>query len=235
MHGETERDDGSKVLSEGITETNLNGITAAECIGGKLVLCTDRSVYYDGEVLPDVRLSGGRVHRIVPFGRGFMVIPDNILVTVTDDGVSTQTVNAPVMDFAVNRNNRIYGCRYGTNSAGDTVNEIYVCKQGDATAWFTFDGISTDSYTASVGTPGAFTGISVCGDRVLFFKESAIIVMGGDCPQEYTLNAIPCEGAEAGSDLSIVNIGNSVFYKSRAGITVFDGAWPQIISGALGI
>lgn len=225
--------DGNEVLSQGVIETGAAGITGGVCVCGKIVLCAGSSVYYDGSPVAGVTLTSAE-HGIVPFGRSFFIIPENILVTPTGSGVTAASVNAPLMDFAVCRGNRIYGCRFGENADGDHVNEIYVSKQGDAASWFTFDGISTDSYVSSVGAPGQFTGAAVCLDRTLFFKEDCLITVSGDCPAEFSAVCLPCEGAEAGSHRAIVNIGDGVYYKSRAGITVYDGAFPRVISSPLG-
>lgn len=226
---------GRPVITAGIKETDAAGITDAASICGKIALCTSTRFYIDGTPLPDLTLEATLPHKIVPFGRGCFIIPDNVLVSVTSPGITANSVNAPVMDFAVTHNNRIFGCRFGENSTGDFVNEIYVSKQGDASAWFSFEGISTDSYAAALGEPGEFTGIAVCADYVLFFKESSVTVMAGSGPADFIIETRPLEGVEAGAFRSVVNIGDSVYYKSRAGITVFDGARVQIVSQRLGI
>ena len=74
------------------------------------------------------------------------------------------------MDFVIESGNRLWGCRYGKALNGETVNEIYASKLGDFRNWYCFAGISTDSYTASVGTDGAFTGAVTYMGRPIFFK-----------------------------------------------------------------
>ena len=64
----------------------------------------------------------------------------------------------PDVDFLIESNNRLWGCKYGKNANGETINEIYASKLGDFKNWHTFEGISTDSYAATVGSDGAFTG-----------------------------------------------------------------------------
>lgn len=225
---------GNVTPADALIETGAKGITAGVSVCGKIVLCAGDKVFYDGNAVSGITLSAS-YHGIVPFGRSFFIIPENILVTPADSGLTVTAVTAPIMDFAVCRGNRIYGCRFGDNSSGSFVNEIYVCKQGDATAWNTYDGISTDSYTASVGVSGEFTGIAVCLDKTVFFKEDMLITMSGDCPAEFSISCLPCEGAQAGSDRAIVNVGDSVYYLSRAGVTVWDGAYPRVISDVLGV
>lgn len=64
----------------------------------------------------------------------------------------------PQMDFVIECKNRLWGCFYGKNDAGETINEIYCCVLGDFKNWYRFMGVSTDSYVASVGTEGPWTG-----------------------------------------------------------------------------
>ena len=65
----------------------------------------------------------------------------------------------PELDFVIESGNRLWGCRYGLNLEGDFVNEIRASKLGDFKNWNSLDGISTDSYFASLGTDGEFTGV----------------------------------------------------------------------------
>ena len=141
----------------------------------------------------------------------------------------------PVLDYAVEHNNRIWGCRYGENEAGVFVNEIYACALGDPVSWEKFDGISTDSYRVSLGCSGAFTGAAVLGGDVLFFKEGYVIRASGTEPADYTVQVLPARGVERGAAASCVNLNEQIFYKSFDGITVYDGATPYSVSQALGV
>ena len=83
------------------------------------------------------------------------------------------TRTMPELDFVIESGNRLWGCRYGVQ--GDKiVNEIYASKLGDFKNWNCFAGISTDSYAASVGTDGQFTGAITYLGYPLFFKEGCI-------------------------------------------------------------
>ena len=64
---------------------------------------------------------------------------------------------APAMDFVIECNNRLWGCRYGKQD-GQTVNMMYACALGDFTNWQKFAGTSQDSYFAHLGSDGPFTG-----------------------------------------------------------------------------
>lgn len=220
---------GGTEYTRGVMMTDGGGITAAAFSDGKLAFTAGASLYFGGHRVTDADITAGK-HEIVPFGRGIFVLPENIFVTPENGTPAVTQTNAPDMDFAVCRGNRLFGCRFGTNADGDFVNEIYVSKQGDPTSWFSFEGISTDSFAASLGVPGAFTGAAVCGDRTVFFKEDALIFVAGNTPAEFTVTAVPCDGAEEGAARSVVNAGDSLYYKSRAGICVFDGAFPRVIA-----
>ena len=140
----------------------------------------------------------------------------------------------PLTDFAIEHNNRIWGCRYGKNNNGDFVNEIYASSLGDPTSWETFEGISTDSYQVSLGCPGEFTGAKVLGGDILFFKEEYIIRISGESPSDFSVTTFPARGVQRGCHNSIVNINEQLFYKSRYGVMRYDGTFPVEISDNLG-
>ena len=79
---------------------------------------------------------------------------DYLIVTGLLDAVTTQTTHEgaikierrmPKLDFIIESNNRLWGCRYGTSIDGKIVNEIYASKLGDFRNWNCFMGISTDT------------------------------------------------------------------------------------------
>ena len=168
---------------------------------------------------------------------------DYIIITGILDKVTTQTVaqgkitvarKMPVMDFIVESNNRLWGCRYGTNDDGDVVNEIYACKQGDFKNWNCYMGISTDSYTVSVGTDGAFTGcISYLG-YPLFFKENCIHKVYGDYPANFRVQQTACRGVQRGCHKSLAIVNETLYYKAGSAVCAYDGSLPVEMSTALG-
>ena len=167
------------------------------------------------------------------FNNKYLIL-SGCLSNAGDTGTLTIERRIPIMDFAIEHNNRIFACRYGKNNEGDFVNEIYVSALGDPTKWYTFEGISTDSYVVSLGCSGEFTGVATLGNEVLFFKEEYIIRITGNTPSDFSVFSFPARGVEKGAHLSVVNLNEKVFYKSRSGITVYDGALPVNISEALG-
>ncbi len=155
-------------------------------------------------------------------------------VTVTS-GRITISRNMPDMDFVIESENRLWGCRYGLNNNNDIVNELYACKLGDFKNWYCFMGIASDSYMASLGSDGQFTGAITYLGYPMFFKETCVHKVYGNFPANYQVITSQIEGVEKGSSKSLAICNNALYYKSRTGITVFDGSVASAaISGALG-
>lgn len=165
---------------------------------------------------------------------------DYIVVTGILDEVLTQTTpitvarKMPNMDFIIESENRLWGCRYGVALNGEVVNEIYACKLGDFKNWNCFMGISTDSYAASVGTDGQFTGAITYLGYPLFFKEDCIHKVYGNYPANFQIQTTACRGVQRGSSKSLALVNETLFYKSRYAICAYDGSLPVEMSAALG-
>lgn len=165
---------------------------------------------------------------------------DYIVVTGVLDTVTTQdkpiTVKRtmPNMDFVIESENRLWGCRYGVAVNGEIVNEIYASKLGDFKNWNCFMGISTDSYAATVGTDGQFTGAIAHLGYPIFFKENCMHKVYGNYPANYQINTTTCRGVQKGSHKSLAIVNEVLYYKSRTAICAYDGSLPQEISSALG-
>ena len=168
---------------------------------------------------------------------------DYLVITGILDAVATQTVaqgkitvsrKMPVMDYIIESNNRLWGCRYGTNDDGDVVNEIYACKQGDFKNWNCFMNLSTDSYAASCGTDGQFTGAITHLGYPLFFKENCIHKVYGDYPANFQLQNTTCRGVQRGSHRSLAIVNETLFYKASSAVCAYDGSLPVEMSTDLG-
>lgn len=165
---------------------------------------------------------------------------DYIIVVGILDEVTTQTTpitlkrSMPVMDFVIESGNRLWGCRFGSADDGSMVNEIYASKLGDFRNWSCYQGISTDSYRASVGTDGAFTGAVSHMGYPIFFKESCMHKVYGNMPSNYQIQTTACRGVQKGSDRSLAIVNEVLYYKSRFGICAYDGSLPAEVSSALG-
>jgi len=142
--------------------------------------------------------------------------------------------DVPVMDYVIAAGNRLWGCRYGNDNYGNCVNEIYTCALGDPKNWYKTQGVSTDSWSASVSCGGAFTG-AVCFDgNPVFFKEDAIIKVFGHYPGEFCITETRQRGIESGSSRSAVFVNDDLYYKTYSGIVRYDGGMPVNVDSALG-
>ena len=140
----------------------------------------------------------------------------------------------PEMDFIIESGNRLWGCRYGLDLHGNFVNEIYASKLGDFKNWNVFDGISTDSYVASLGTDGQFTGATTHLGYPIFFKENCMHKVYGNFPANFQVQTINCRGVQKGCDKSLATVNEVLYYKSRTAVCAYDGSLPTEISNALG-
>lgn len=139
----------------------------------------------------------------------------------------------PDVDFIVESQNRLWGCKYGIVD-GETVNEIYASKQGDFKNWNCFMGLSTDSYSASCGTDGKFTGAITHLGYPIFLKEGYMHKVYGNYPANYQIQATACRGVQNGCEKSLAIVNEVLYYKSRSGIMAYDGSLPTEVSYALG-
>lgn len=140
----------------------------------------------------------------------------------------------PTMDFIIESENRLWGCHYGVAANGEVVNEIYASKLGDFKNWNCFMGISTDSYVASVGSDGKFTGAITHLGYPLFFKENYLHKVYGNYPSNYQIQTNACRGVQDGSEKSLAIVNEVLYYKSRNAVCAYDGSLPTEISSALG-
>ena len=140
----------------------------------------------------------------------------------------------PNMDFVIESENRLWGCRYGIAENGEVVNEIYACKLGDFKNWNCFMGVSTDSYAANVGTDGRFTGAITHLGYPLFFKERFMHKVYGNYPANYQIQTTACRGVQRGCEGSLAIVNEVLYYKARQAVCAYDGSLPVEISSQLG-
>ena len=163
------------------------------------------------------------------------IVVVGIMDTVVEvDTPFTISRKMPIMDFVVESENRLWGCRYGANADGQIVNEIYASKLGDFKNWGCFMSLSTDSYTASVGTDGQFTGAITHMGYPLFFKENYVHKVYGNYPANYQIQTTACRGVQKGCEKSLAIVNETLFYKARSGIMAYDGSLPTEASYSLG-
>ena len=165
---------------------------------------------------------------------------DYIVVKGIIDQVTDQTApitisrRMPNMDFIIESENRLWGCRYGDAINCEIVNEIYACKLGDFKNWNCFMGISTDSYVASVGTDGQFTGAITHLGYPIFFKETCMHKVYGNYPANYQIQTTACRGVQKECERSLAIVNEVLYYKARSGVCAYDGSLPIEVSSALG-
>ena len=169
-------------------------------------------------------------------GTGYIVVAGLISKTISACKSGT-TVKAdrkmPELDYIVESNNRLWGCKYGLVN-GQVVNELHASALGSFRNWNRYLGNSQDSYTASVGTDGPFTGAVTQKGYPVFFKENCIHQVYGNTPSSFQVNTMVCRGIQLGSWRSAVVVNEQVYYKSRTDVMMFDGSLPVSVSKALG-
>lgn len=152
----------------------------------------------------------------------------------TQDTPVTLERRMPRMDHVVEAGNRLWGCRYGPDEKGIVRNEIYASKLGDFRNWECFAGLSTDSFAASCGTEGPFTGAANHLGYPIFFKEHCLHKVYGTQPSSFRIQTVLCRGVEPGCGKSLAQVGQLLVYKAREGFCAYDGAAPELISRPLG-
>lgn len=139
------------------------------------------------------------------------------------EGYVKSAMDIPDMDYVIDAQNRLWGCKYGTVN-GKLVNEIYASALGRFDVWRKYAGVSTDSYAASVGSDGRWTGAVNYQGYPLFFKEDRmhkvyVSASGAHRIQEYTMRGVQPGGAKS---LAVVN--GVLFYKARDCVCAYDGS-----------
>lgn len=141
--------------------------------------------------------------------------------------------HVPSLDYVCECQNRLWGCFYG-NDGEKNLNEIYCCALGDFRNWRQYLGQSTDSWTASVGSDGQWTGaVNYLGDPV-FFKENIIHRVTVSSAGAHQIHETICRGVQKGSYKSLQVVNETLYYKSRIDICAWQGGFPGTASAALG-
>lgn len=133
----------------------------------------------------------------------------------------------PDMEFIVEHENRLWGCSSATH-------EIYASALGDPKNWHQYIGLASDSYAVTVGSTGAFTGAASHLGFVMFFKETCCHQILGSKPANYQLSTSNLRGIAAGSEKSLVRVGETLYYHAGEEVCAYNSALPSSISRALG-
>ena len=170
-------------------------------------------------------------------GNDYIIVAGILSGAVEAGELASGTVGAgmtiPDMDYVVESNNRLWGCKYGMVN-GEVVNEIYASALGSFKVWQRFMNNSQDSYTAQVGTDGPFTGAITQRGYPVFFKENCIHRVSGTTPQTFQIQTTFCRGVQRGSWRSLAVVAENIYYKARDCIMLYDGNMPVSVSEQLG-
>lgn len=162
-----------------------------------------------------------------------------VVVGLLDEAYSDEessisiTRTVPQMDYVCECQNRLWGCYYG-NDGTKNLNEIYCCALGDFKNWRQYLGLSTDSWTASVGSDGVWTGCVNYLGSPLFFKENRIHKVTVSSTGAHRISETVARGVQRGSGKSLAVVNETLYYKSREDICAYQGGFPTGVSEALG-
>lgn len=145
---------------------------------------------------------------------------------ITDKAITVER-KVPDMEFITECNNRLWGCSKDGH-------EIYCCKLGDVKNWNTFAGVSTDSWAATIGSDGKFTGAITYLGYPMFFKEDSLIKISVSGNGGHQIKETKCRGVQKGSDRSLSILNETLYYKSSTCVCGYNGSLPFSISDELG-
>lgn len=179
-------------------------------------------------------------HTLTDVGKDYLVIPGLLVARRRQvEGTITVSRSFPRMDYVVEQQNRLWGCKYGKvydeDGKATYVNEIYACALGDFKNWNKYEGLSTDSYTASRGSDGPWTGAIVYQGHPTFFKEDCIETVYPSATGGHQITTTNCQGLQASSPgNSLAIVGGILYWYTGREVVAYDGSYPTGVSAALG-
>lgn len=158
-------------------------------------------------------------------------VATKVLTFATKDGMEAGTATGtihvdrdiPALDYICESENRLWG----VSNADRT---IYASALGDPSNFYTYEGLSTDSYAVAVGSEGDFTGCCKLGSSVLFWKETVLHKILGSYPAEYVMYSYTLDGLRAGCHKSLQVINEVLYYMGLHGVYAYTGGTPTLIS-----
>lgn len=194
----------------------------------------------DGVTIEGAEIDGVNGQKVLYAVGGSDVESDYIVVVNLLEASYTQTSGSvriqrsiPQMDYVCECQNRLWGCFYG-NDGTQNLNEIYCCALGDFRNWRQYLGLSTDSWAASVGSDGQWTGAITYLGHPCFFKENAIHMVTVSSEGAHRVDETVCRGVQKGSWKSLRVVNETLYYKSRVDVCAWQGGFPETVSEALG-
>lgn len=215
------------------TKIKFNGIGNGFKVGD--------GVYFSG--LDKTNLNGWQIIQHLPEADSDQSVNSIVIIGIIDanyeqtSGTVTIARTIPDMDFVVEAENRLWGCKYGV-VGGEVVNTIYCSKLGDPKNWQVYQGISTDSWFANIGSDGQFTGAitySAGGQQYpMFFKEDCVHQVYISPTGAHQVVTQTLRGVKKGCARSLAIIDEVLYYVSTGGIVAYNGGTPTTISNNLG-
>lgn len=162
----------------------------------------------------------------------YLVVKGKAMAAATYSSISLYIERRiPAMDYVCECQNRLWGCRYGLdNQHLNHVNEIYACELGNFRNWYKYEGLSTDSWSASVGSDGAWTGAVNFEGKPTFFKEKKVHQVTVSAQGAHRISEFSCDGVQEGSSESLCIVDNVLYYKAPSKFVAFQGGLTQDIS-----
>lgn len=163
------------------------------------------------------------------------IVVVNLLTAPTEqaDGSISISRSVPEMDFVCQSQNRLWGCFYG-NDGEKNLNELYCSALGDFKNWRQYMGLATDSWAASVGAEGPWTGAVNYLGAPIFFKENSLHIVSVSATGAHQISETACRGVQQGSHRSLQVVNETLYYKSGSAVCAYQGAFPEAVSEALG-
>ena len=133
----------------------------------------------------------------------------------------------PEMSYVIECQNRLWGCSKDGH-------EIYASKLGDPTNWQVFQGISTDSWAATVGSEGEFTGAINYQGTPVFFKKNVIGKVSISAVSGHAYRETVCQGIPYGYGGSLALINSMLYYRGKDYFYMYDGSFPVPMADVFG-
>lgn len=225
-----------------ITNPMIFGSMQVDCM--KVSESLDDVLGFGQILFPSIIIDGAEIHDGYAYVRGIASVLDFKILTETriaftardaDDNYKeyeketagayvSLNLNYKPIDFVVESQNRLWACKY--NGA---VNELYASGLGRYDDWTSNDAADS-AWTASVGTPGAFTGACVVANNPIFFKEEYMHKIYPSSIGAHQIVQSDIRGVADGCAKSLIRVGDYIYYKSRGAVMRFDGVAATDIS-----
>ncbi len=137
------------------------------------------------------------------------------------DGMTIERKAPENVSFICSHQNRIW-CNNGNN-------EIMCCARGNPYVWYRYEGTALDSWAATIGGDGAFTGCINYG-YPLFFKDNRMFRMTGTRPSNFGYDEYSMRGIKAGCHDSAVIVNDVLYYQSIDGVYAYASSTPVCVS-----